>query len=191
MIKRKGFSVAEALVSLLVFSVILGMCAPLFSKRTQVPSLDMAGSGVPSGVILMWSGAVNNIPAGFALCDGQNGTPDLRGKFVVGYDSRDNDYNTIGNTDGNKENTLTEDDWPAHYHFMAVDATVSKVALSSSNNFMASYGKTAGDYEWYTLQGLAEGTPTLGRTSSAGNGEGDLVLENRPPYYTLAYIMKL
>jgi hypothetical protein len=39
---------------------------------------------VPQGVILLWSGAVASVPAGYHLCDGTNGTPDLRGVFVVG-----------------------------------------------------------------------------------------------------------
>lgn len=39
---------------------------------------------VPQGAILLWSGAANAIPSGWALCDGTNGTPDLRGRFLVG-----------------------------------------------------------------------------------------------------------
>jgi len=35
-------------------------------------------------IICLWAGAVIEIPAGWALCDGNNGTPDLRGRFVVG-----------------------------------------------------------------------------------------------------------
>lgn len=38
----------------------------------------------PSGVIALWFGAIGSIPAGWLLCDGANGTPDLRDKFVVG-----------------------------------------------------------------------------------------------------------
>lgn len=37
---------------------------------------------IPKGVIVMWSGEVDEIPEGWALCDGENGTPDLRGKFI-------------------------------------------------------------------------------------------------------------
>lgn len=37
-----------------------------------------------SGIIVIWSGAIVNIPAGYFLCDGNNGTPDLRNRFVVG-----------------------------------------------------------------------------------------------------------
>ena len=46
-----------------------------------------AGRLIPSGLIAMWKGSVATIPAGWALCDGSNGTPDLRDKFVVGADA--------------------------------------------------------------------------------------------------------
>ena len=41
-------------------------------------------SGIPSGFIGMWSGATDTIPSGWVLCDGNNSTPDLRNKFIVG-----------------------------------------------------------------------------------------------------------
>ena len=43
-----------------------------------------AGNGIPHGAIIMWSGAVNEIPDGWTLCDGSNGSPDLRDKFILG-----------------------------------------------------------------------------------------------------------
>lgn len=39
---------------------------------------------VPPGGIIIWSGAIVAIPPGFVICDGNNGTPDLRDRFVVG-----------------------------------------------------------------------------------------------------------
>lgn len=42
---------------------------------------------VPSGGIIMWSGSIATIPTGWYLCDGNNGTPDLRNQFVVGAQS--------------------------------------------------------------------------------------------------------
>ena len=42
---------------------------------------------LPTGVIVMWSGAVSTVPSGWALCNGQNGTPDLRDRFIVGAGS--------------------------------------------------------------------------------------------------------
>ena len=44
-------------------------------------------SGIPSGCILLWSGSVSNIPSGWYLCNGQNSTPDLRNRFVIGAHS--------------------------------------------------------------------------------------------------------
>mgnify|MGYP003325101653 CR=1 FL=1 len=46
-------------------------------------TVSMSG-GVPSGGIIIWSGAANAIPTGYVLCDGNNSTPDLRDRFVVG-----------------------------------------------------------------------------------------------------------
>ena len=42
---------------------------------------------VESGIIVQWSGSVGTIPTDWALCDGNNGTPDLRNKFVLGTDT--------------------------------------------------------------------------------------------------------
>lgn len=39
---------------------------------------------LPAGIILLWFGAIGNIPDGYIICDGNNGTPDLRNNFVVG-----------------------------------------------------------------------------------------------------------
>ena len=53
----------------------------------KVPSAqlpEIGGASLPAGMIVMWSGLLANIPSGWALCDGQNGTPDLRGRFIKG-----------------------------------------------------------------------------------------------------------
>lgn len=46
--------------------------------------VTVMGKLVPSGVILMWSGSTDTIPAGWALCNGQDGTPDLTDRFILG-----------------------------------------------------------------------------------------------------------
>lgn len=53
--------------------------------------------GVPSGVVCAWSGAIVDIPDGWYLCDGNNGTPDLRNRFIVGA----GDTYGVGATGGN------------------------------------------------------------------------------------------
>lgn len=61
-----------------------------------IPSSSAAGTTVPSGAIIMWSGSIGSIPAGYVICNGSNGTPDLRDRFVVGAG---NTY-AVGNTGG-------------------------------------------------------------------------------------------
>ncbi len=44
----------------------------------------VSSGGVPSGTITLWSGAIVDIPSGWYLCDGNNQTPNLKNRFVVG-----------------------------------------------------------------------------------------------------------
>jgi microcystin-dependent protein len=152
---------------------------------------------VPSGTIVMWNGTV--LPNGWALCDGGNGTPDLRGMFIVGYDSGDPDYDSIGNMGGEKTHTLTTNEMPAHTH------TVSGSTNSAGNHFHSyedqySVGTTlagvAGaardDNENFQMKTtVSAGDHTHGVSGSAQSTGGDQAHENRPPYYVLAFIMKL
>ena len=56
---------------------------PPYGEWVQLASSGGVGSGMPQGGIIMWSGTIASIPAGWSLCDGTNGTPDLTDKFVV------------------------------------------------------------------------------------------------------------
>lgn len=56
---------------------------------------------IPSGGIIIWSGSIATIPAGFVLCDGTSGTPDLRDKFVIGA----GDTYTPGQVGGSETHT--------------------------------------------------------------------------------------
>jgi len=62
--------------------------ATLGTNTTQVASTAFIQAAIaallPTGVVCMWSGAISSIPTGWYLCDGQNSTPDLRGKFIIG-----------------------------------------------------------------------------------------------------------
>lgn len=137
---------------------------------------------IPSGVVVMWSGAVNAIPAGWALCNGQNGTPDLRGRFIVGYDPNDGDYNGIGKNGGEKKVKLTVDEMPAHRHkFLSDDQ------ISGKND---TYAHDCDGYNRYNFDFDSSGG-TRGRTYQNESVGGSQSHENRPPYYALAYIMKL
>lgn len=69
---------------------------------------------LPSGIILLWFGAIGNIPAGFLLCDGNNGTPDLRDRFIVGAGSTYSVDDTGGAV--NHNHGFTGD---SHFHTIA------------------------------------------------------------------------
>jgi hypothetical protein len=66
-----------------------------------------AATPIPSGGILLWSGSIGSIPAGYVLCNGNNGTPDLRDRFIVGAGST---Y-AVDATGGSADATL-----PTHTH---------------------------------------------------------------------------
>lgn len=145
--------------------------------------LKPANVGVPVGTVLMWSGNVAAIPNGFALCDGTNGAPDLRGKFIVGYDATDVDYNTIGNPGGEKKHILQPGEqgniqWRVRSDdgddSVAPYKSIAALELNGTQQLVSGFG---GD-QWSPLQ-----TSQLNNTAVAH--------ENRPPYYTLAYIIKL
>jgi len=127
--------------------------------------------GVPTGCILLWSGAANAIPTGFVLCDGNNSTPNLSGKFVVGYSASDGDYD-VNDTGGSASVTLTVNQIPAHTH-THTKATHPAGSGPEQNQ--------SGNVEDRTNFG------DTGTTSSTGGGQSH---ENRPPYYALCYIMK-
>ena len=123
---------------------------------------------VPQGVIVMWSGAITEIPDDWTLCDGTDGAPDLTDRFVVGagggYD--------VDETGGSDEVQLTESELPEHSHTRAG----SQLSGSGSNAFQT---------------GIESTDPNLRSTEWLGDTGGDEPHENRPPYYALAYIMKI
>lgn len=75
----------------------------------QGPQIATAGGGIPTGAIIIWSGTAENIPDGWALCDGEDGRPDLQDKFVLGAGAT----HSVGDTGGQEEVTLTDSEVPS------------------------------------------------------------------------------
>jgi microcystin-dependent protein len=134
---------------------------------------------VPVGMISMWAGTL--APPGWALCDGGGSParPDLRSRFVVGYDPGDADYDAIGvGADlGRKQVELEVLNLPNHSH------TINE----------ASRNRGSGGLKAVSDIGISPGdaTNTTRTTNETGGGITGQPHENRPPYYTLAYIIKL
>ena len=126
-------------------------------------ALTGLGGGVPSGCILIWSGASNAIPTGYVLCDGNNSTPDLRDRFVVGAG---NSY-SVAATGGATTDTVS------------ISVTVSGTTGNNSN------GVGRAGY-------IANPNANLFSHSHSfsGSGSGSDTVNTLPPYYALCYIMK-
>lgn len=147
------------------------------------------GAIVPSGVIVMWSGTIANIPTGWRLCDGTNNTPDLRNRFIVGAHSGAG-IGTIGTsgpgfnagTGALNANYTPGDTGGLTAHQLTIAELASHTHTVGSRDSTAGDGSAAGNQEFV---GGTLGTPVT--TSSRGS---DNYHENRPPYYALAYIMK-
>jgi len=133
---------------------------------------------VPTGSIIMWYGTGSttpSIPSGWALCDGTNGTPDLRGRFIVGYGTNDTDYSAVKNTGGEKKHALTVSELPAHSHTYTIRSN-----WGNDGGVAYAQGEDGGT------------TATVSTNTSGGSGTTTgATHENRPPYYVLAFIMKL
>lgn len=125
------------------------------------------GGSVPSGCILIWSGTSTAVPDGWALCDGNNGTPDLRDRFVLGAGAS---Y-AVRATGGEAAHTLTTSEMPSHTHSISCGTTTP----------------TGTSYIPQTYKVAAKSTYTC-YTDSSGSGKAH---NNMPPYYALCYIMKL
>ena len=162
---------------------------------------------IASGVITMWSGSIVSVPSGWFLCDGTNGTPDLRDRFIVGAGST---Y-AVAATGGAATVTLTQAQTPMHTHDYGPVNTASNGLHNHTINdpgHVHSYNTTvagnspagAGVGSTSTSVQTTERTPVLtinnaGAHTHPYSGVTDLVggsgsHENRPPYFALCYIRK-
>lgn len=169
---------------------------PELAPRQQLTSVAYAlkaADTVPAGVITMWSGSLANIPAGWALCDGNNGTPNLRDKFIVGAGSG---Y-AVGATGGEASHVLTVNEMPSHNHDGITGGQNSNhthTGTLTSVNRDGSSGTRVREADPSGTNGGVSYTTDYASNDHAhgialqGGGAGH---ENRPPYYALAYIMKL
>ena len=144
----------------------------LKSISTLMAELDEAKQHhVPTGAIMMWSGAIADIPSGWALCNGQNGTPNLQARFIVGAgssivmdDSIGYQY-AVGQTGGHNKVKLeaAESGLPAHSH------TEQSAGGHSHNITYYNNGDGSNDTE-YTNQWAVDGKANAHPVSGSGSG---------------------
>lgn len=192
---------------------------------SQLTTDILAATQLPRGIITIWSGATNAVPSGWALCDGNNGTPNLKDRFIVGAGQS---YG-VGNTGGNWTQTpsvwtnaagtginvagtaITEAQMPWHTHSGSVgsDASIQvqdNIQSSSAGEWLAD--DSFGSLGWAPSpirKPLKEFSASLSINGTGGsqphyhgvtdNGHAHTAaasaIDVRPPYYALAFIMKL
>lgn len=167
----------------------------------------------PLGTIQIWAGRENNLPLNYKLCNGDilnrdnyeelynvigkiysDGLapgklfrlPDLRGRFIVGYDPRDSDYNEQGSKGGEKTHILTTNELPSHVHklrdYYYIEGQEYNPIDGAENVYENYSGSHDTDNDNCYLHFKNHSTEATGVNKAH---------ENRPPYYTLAYIMRV
>ena len=174
---------------------------------------------IPAGGIIMWSGSADAIPTGWALCDGTNGTPDLRGRFIVGAGPEGYEPGSVGGSDNVtpkvslgasttgiwtgaagtgvtvQYTTLDTNTLPYHNHMVLEYAGVSNEFQShltgSTNGASGNYTSPTGA-SWGHTHGVTDPghTHAIGDPGHAHTAAA-AAFDNRPPYYALCLIMKL
>jgi hypothetical protein len=147
---------------------------------------------VPTGGIILWSGSTGSIPATWYLCDGTNGTPDLRNSFIVGAGSTYAVNATGGTADAivvSHTHTATSTSAvtdPGHQHTIATPG--GNGSVNASNNLVGQYTEPPQSTQKYTgfvTTGITVATTTTNASAGVSGTNANL-----PPYYALAYIMK-
>jgi len=162
-------------------------------------STSVSGYGtIPIGGIIMWSGQIASIPDGWALCNGSQSTPDLRGRFVMGAGGS----RGVGITGGAETIILTVAQLPAHNHVVSGNTSSGGAHTHPFRGFHADFrhggsaseGSTKNDGDGsFTDTGAVlsagEHVHSINLTSqSTGGGQA---IDKLPPFYVLAYIMRI
>jgi hypothetical protein len=166
---------------------------------------------LPSGAIILWSGSIGSIPAGYYLCNGSNGTPDLRNRFIVGAGSTYAVDATGGSTDSivvshthTFSGTTANNGTHNHYVFEGAGYAYSYADVNVPNQSISN-GLNDGGASSYLMSGpnttTSQPKANMGLSSNAGDHNHTYsgttassgssgTNANLPPYYALCYIMK-
>jgi len=192
------------------------------SKLVDTPLLPDGFGTVPVGGIILWSGSVASIPAGWGLCDGTLTTPDLRGTFIVGAGDVGAAYlpADTGGSETHNHGVVTSASAGVHNHVLTVNGTALTTAQlpnhyhrqglgnKSGNSGSVIYGSDSishptnvdmngGDSDLNARTSTVGDGDThthTGSTDSVGGHTHDSTIPNAnnlPPYYALAYIMRI
>lgn len=145
----------------------------------------------PKGIIVAWSGDITKIPDGWTLCDGTNGAPDLRGRFIMGTNPNSNknaDFTVreMQTKGGEETHKLTIGEIPSHNHTWCHGGGGGASLEESLNGGKIGTGFSNSNIIRSNIDSNCQYSKV--RTNSVGEDKPHNIL---PPYITLAYIMKL
>lgn len=182
-----------------------GQIEIIYSDGTNIRSTRSTADRFPVGGIVMWSGTIATIPTGWFLCNGSNGTPDLRDRFIIGATQDDagvaktNITGSLTQTGGSKDaivvshtHTATVTD-PGHGHqFIYGNATQASANQTPTGGFVLNSvnsvvqnANTANATVNNQIGANTTGITVANSTTGASGTDANLV-----PYYALAYIMR-
>jgi hypothetical protein len=161
--------------------------ASVTTDSTQIATTAFVRDIIPTGLISLWSGSIASVPSGWLLCDGSNGTPDLRNRFIVGAGSAYAVAATGGSADAivvshNHTATSSVSD-PGHAHSLRLGYYYG--GGSPGGNLPVT--PDGSEFGTYTTASASTGISVSTSVASTGSSGTNA---NLPPYYALAYIMK-
>ena len=160
--------------------------AEIMTLKQQL--LDSKKHEMPKGSIIMWSGNIDSIPNGWKICDGTENTPDLRNRFIIGAGSNYNINSIGGNITHSHDITvnghqLTVNEMPSHHHGFYKSVWVDHNdawRICNHGNQILSRGHD-GSCKTKPIGGNAAHSHTASSTE----------IEHLPPYFAMAFIMKI
>jgi hypothetical protein len=158
---------------------VLALCSLAMAAPEQPPVTDNTpapATGLPSGVIVMWSGQLDAIPAGWALCDGSDGTPDLSNRFVLGVGAAE----YLGSTGGSHTHQHR-----AGNHTHQIDPPALRLRPTYGYSAYSGAGTRTRSYS------LPEQTFNLRSFKSGPATVIPDAVSHLPPYYKIAFIIRL
>ena len=152
------------------------------------------------GMIIMWSGSLHEMPEGWASCDGREGRPDLRNRFVIGAGNRytigqDGGKESHNHTGATGDHGLTEVELPPHSHLIGKAVEKHIVVPPTGNDHDYAYYLTSDGINRNESRRPNVVKPNVktddGNCQGSGHSHPIAPDSNIPPYYALAFIIKI
>ena len=169
---------------------------PKNDSSSKFASTEWVNQLIPKGAIIMYNGLSSEIPEGWHICDGTEGTPNLIGKFIKAS-------NISGETGGKSSVQILEENMPRHTHTFVGNQVTTSEAGAHIHTIKAKYGHSDNandrgclesgsetDFITTSESGAHTHTIDMGATQLSYQGEGKPI-QFEPEYYSLIYIMKI